>query len=82
MHDLIPILNIIKRVRTRRENDKDAIDNWFKQSYNVFDPAGGKVRQMMAWIDEFTTGRFYLEASLIAFEDEADAVIFRLWYKE
>ena len=37
---------------------------------------------MRIWVDEFTTGRFYLSRGTVAFEDEEDFVIFKLWYKD
>ena len=57
------------------------IDGWYKQVYT-----GGmvpeEVRRLHVWINEFTKGRFYLGRLLVAFEDEEDFVILKLWFKD
>ena len=37
---------------------------------------------VMRWAANSTTGRFYLGFSIVSFEKEADAIMFRLWFKE
>jgi hypothetical protein len=79
---LIPILGCIVRTRPRREIDPAAVDGWYKQSYNINSPLESRVRRLHIWLDEFTKGRFYLSAQTVAFEDEKDFTIFKLWYKD
>ena len=76
---LIPILGAVQRNRERRERDWKVIDDWPQVKYNT----NGNylnIGRMAAWIDEYTTGRFYLDLYLLAFEDEKDFTIFTLWY--
>lgn len=81
MKPLIPILSAVLNTRDRREIDPTSIDGWYKQSYNTTNTASN-ARQLRIWINEFTKGRFYLSGFNVAFEDEEDFVIFKLWYKD
>jgi len=81
MTDLIPIHVAIIRSRPRIEIDPEKIDGWFASTYTI-NSRRRQIREMRIWIDEFTTGRFFLHHGIIAFEDEKDFIIFKLWYKE
>lgn len=81
MKTLIPIVDAIVRSRKRIEIDPDKIDGWFKGSYTTSMHVR-RTRQIRIWVDEFTTGRFYLSRGTVAFEDEKDFIIFKLWYKD
>lgn len=35
---------------------------------------------LLLWINEYTTGRFYLDLMTVAFEKSEDALIFQMWY--
>ena len=79
---VVPILAAVQRNRLRRETDNEKIDSWYKFRYNNSNKTAMPVTKMQFWIDEFTTGKFYLTPYTVAFEDEKDFTIFTLWYKE
>lgn len=81
MSDLIPIHSVLQRNRERREKDWKAIDGWPTTKYNTND-RDANIGRIMSWIDKYTKGRFYLDLYMVAFEDEEDFVIFKLWYKD
>ena len=81
-HVAIPILGAVKRNRLRRETDRENVDGWFETKYNDNMESARQVTKMHLWVDQFTTGRFYLTPYRVAFENEEDFVIFKLWYKE
>lgn len=78
---LIPIYDAVKQTRERREKDWSQIDNWHQTRYNT-DYKNANTRRLLEWINEYTSGRFYIDPTLVGFKDEADFVIFKLWYKE
>jgi len=41
-------------------------------------PPGNSRKVLLGWIDEHTTSNFYMGGNRIGFEDERDALIFRL----
>ena len=77
---LIPIYNAVIQTRDRRILTPEGLDGWFKHLCNDNMIQGASRR--LIWINEFTTGRFYLARDIVAFEDETDFIIFKLWYKE
>ena len=80
--EVVPILAVVQRNRYRRETDNEKIDGWYKFRYNNSNKTARPVTKMHFWIDEFTSGQFYLTPFMVAFEDEKDFTIFSLWYKE
>jgi len=78
---LIPILGAVIRTRSRREKSIWKIDGWYKKSYNEAMLWESELRRLQIWIDEYTEGNFYLDLTLVAFEDEKDFIIFTLWFK-
>lgn len=79
--ELIPIVGAVRRNRLRRVTDKDKIDGWHKTSYTTNGISAQPIVNISIWIDQFTKGRFYLSPLTVAFEDEKEFVIFKLWYK-
>lgn len=74
MSDALERLN---RVKKRRVTDPNEIKGWSR--YDVDSPIrfGGGV---LFWIDEYTTGRFYVDTGTIAFENDEDLFAFRLGF--
>ena len=72
----IPILHAVRRNRERRETDDEKIDGWYTSHQFRLN-----LTEIHLWIDEFTTGRFYLTPLVVAFEDAKDFTIFKLWHK-
>jgi len=79
---LVPILGAVKRNRLRRETDDLKIDGWFKAAYNGNKESALPAVTMHIWVDKYTEGRFYMTPFRVAFEDEKDFTIFKMWYKE
>jgi hypothetical protein len=80
---LVPIFDAIMRTRCRREISKDEIAGWPWSVYNTDDwQRKDRIRHLQLWIDQSTTGKFYLDSMMVAFEDEADMIMFKLAYKE
>ena len=81
MKPLIPIYEAVIQTRSRRIITPNGLNGWFHYSYNA-NGIEKNVRCLHIWINEFTTGRFYLSRIKVAFENEKDFIIFKLWFKE
>ena len=68
----VNIMKVVENNRKRRCNDPVEAAGWHLYSSNM-----GALSTAI-WINDFTTGRYYMSGSLIAFQDEADAIIFAL----
>ena len=79
---LIPMLDTVLRTRNRKVQCIDIIDTWPKMRYNTKNPHERIYRDLLIWIDKNTTGRFYLDSTVVAFQDEQDLIMFKLGYKE
>ncbi len=55
---------------------------WPKEGMNLITiakfPLGNSRKVLLTWIDTHTTSNFYMGGTTFAFEDEKDALIFRL----
>ena len=66
-------LSVNKRVSTRRRATKSITKTWTK-----FEPNSGYATDLFNWIDTNTTGRFIICTDYVAFELEADALMYGL----
>lgn len=72
---LIPILGVVKRTRERRV--AYGHEEWPRAKCRK-----QNIRKLHTWIDENTTGKFYLDPNCVSFENERDFIIFKLGYKD
>lgn len=77
---LIPILNVIKRLRARRVTNIDYTEGWHRALYNP-EHLDTKMRDLFMWIDKYTEGEFYLGRSTVAFALDKDFTLFKLMQK-
>lgn len=75
------IVEIVSRVRKRRVIDLDSVplELWHCCYVREDDKIGFR-GQILRWIDEYTTGKFYIDANNIIFEKSEDAFIFELGF--
>jgi len=72
------VFEALREIRPRRESNPSIAKNWF-----VFKlPKEVDRILFVLWAHKFTTGRFYFNHThCVAFENETDALIFRLGFK-
>ena len=74
---------MVKRNRKRKETDWLIACKWphdeYKKRSSIVDETT-KLQNLNRWIDKNTTGRFYLSARQIAFEDEKEFVIYKMGF--
>lgn len=74
------IVDIVQRVRERRVIDLYEVPNTWHCCYVREDHKIGFRGQILRWVDEYTTGKFYIDANNIIFEKSEDAFIFELGF--
>lgn len=67
------IMKVVKDNRKRRCNDPVTAAGW-----HVYSSSKLSALETAIWINDFTTGRYYMALGYVAFQDEADAIMFAL----
>lgn len=73
------ILETVQNIRKRRFIFRDKTTGWKRHYFKTKQTNASKVSR---FIELYTKGRFYLDPSEIAFEDEKDYVIFAMVWSD
>jgi hypothetical protein len=74
--ELIPVLHVIQRLKPRRVSTGIISNGIICQ----FEKTVATRLRILTWIEKNTNGRFFLGISFIEFEDQTDAIMFKLGY--
>ncbi len=70
------LLEVVQAVRPRRVSGMDDMMGWYYYNWS------GCQRELLLWIHNNTTGKFHFDWVQVAFQDEKDAMMFKLGWKD